>query len=153
MFSESFWFLVILFVIGLLARNNSLMVAVGVLFVLKLTFLGEWVFPPLKDSGINWGITVITIAVLVPVATGEIGFRHLWEAVRSINAWAALIAGILVSVIARDGVNLLDTDPTVTTSLVLGTILSVSVFNGIPVGPLIGAGIAYWLMQLIGLFR
>jgi len=153
MFSEAFWFLVILFVIGLLARNTSLMVAVGILFVLRLTFMGDLVFPHLKRSGINWGITVITIAVLVPIATGEIGFRQLGEAVKSVNAWSALIAGILVSLIARDGVQLLDTDPTVTTSLVLGTILSVSVFHGIPVGPLIGAGIAYWLMQLINLFR
>ncbi|MCL1949090.1 MAG: DUF441 domain-containing protein [Turicibacter sp.] len=153
MFNEAFWFLALLFLIGLVARNNSLMFAVGVLLILKLTFTGDMLFPYLKRNGINWGVTVLTIAVLAPIATGDIGFRHLLDAVRSINAWAAVLAGIFVSLIARDGVRLLNTDPTITTALVLGTVLSVAVFKGVPVGPLIGAGIAYWLMQLINVFK
>jgi len=152
-FSEATLFLAILFIIGLVARNTSLMVAIGLLLIIKLANLGPLIFPRLKADGINWGITILMIAVLAPIATGEIGFRQLWEAVRSINAWSALIAGVFVSLIARDGVQLLQSDPTVTTALVLGTIISVAVFRGVAVGPLIGAGIAYWLMMLINVFR
>ncbi|MFH4268175.1 DUF441 family protein, partial [Acinetobacter baumannii] len=77
MISQSTLFLFILLTIGLIAKNQSLTVAIGVLFLLKFTFLGDKVFPYLQTKGINLGVTVITIAVLVPIATGEIGFKQL----------------------------------------------------------------------------
>lgn len=78
MISQSTLFLFILLIIGLIAKNQSLTVAIGVLFLLKFTFLGDKVFPYLQTKGINLGVTVITIAVLVPIATGEIGFKTTW---------------------------------------------------------------------------
>ena len=77
MISQSTLFLFILLIIGLIAKNQSLTVAIGVLFLLKFTFLGDKVFPYLQTKGINLGVTVITIAVLVPIATGEIGLNNL----------------------------------------------------------------------------
>ena len=31
----------------------------------------------IQAKGINWGVTVITFAVLAPIASGEIGFKDL----------------------------------------------------------------------------
>ena len=55
----------------------------------------------------------------------------------------------MVALLAKGGVNLLADSPEITTALVLGTILSVSVFNGVAVGPLIGAGIAYAAIKVV----
>ncbi|MEM5029091.1 DUF441 domain-containing protein [Priestia sp. WB3] len=152
MFTQANLFLFLLLVIALIAKNNSLILAVSVLIGIKLIGLDQKIFPVLQSKGINWGVTVITIAVLVPIATGDIGFKQLGEAVKSSYAWIALGAGILVALIAKNGIVLLENDPHITTALVFGTILAVSLFKGVAVGPLIGAGIAYLAMQAVKFF-
>jgi len=152
MFSQPMLFLVVLLVIGLVAKNQSLIIAVAFLLILKLIGLDGKVFPFLQSKGINIGVTVITIAVLVPIATGDIGFKQLGEAVKSSYAWIALGAGIAVAIIAKYGLTLLEDDPHITTALVFGTILAVALFQGVAVVPLIGGGIAYLFMKLTELF-
>ena len=128
------------------------MLAIAVLLFLKLIGMDTKSFSFLQAKGINWGVTVITIAVLAPIATGEIGFRDLTGAFKTPYAWIALVSGMLVALLAKGGVTLLANDPQITTALVLGTILSVSIFKGVAVGPLIGAGIAYASMKIFSFF-
>jgi uncharacterized membrane protein (DUF441 family) len=152
MFSQPMLFLLILLGIGVLAKNQSLIIAVSCLIIIKVIGLDSKILPTVGSKGINWGVTIITIAVLVPIATGDIGFKQLLEAVKSAYAWIALGAGIAVALIAKNGLTLLAEDPHITTALVFGTILAVALFNGVAVGPLIGAGIAYIAMQIVKLF-
>lgn len=153
MINQAFFFLFILLGIGILAKNNSLVIAAAVLIILKMAGADEKVFTSLQAKGINWGVTIITIAVLAPIASGYIGFKQLGEAVKSPYAWIALGAGMAVAIIAKYGIVLLADDPHITTALVLGTIAAVSLFKGVAVGPLIGAGIAYMAMKLFELFQ
>ncbi|MFS0780618.1 DUF441 domain-containing protein [Bacillus sp. 1P06AnD] len=146
-------FLVLLLAIAIIAKNNSLIIAIGFLLIIKIIGLGDKVFPFLQSKGINLGVTVITIAVLVPIATGAIGFKDLGEAVKSPLAWIALASGIVVAMLAKNGVTLLAADPHITTALVFGTILAVAVFKGVAVGPLIGAGIAFVAMRIFQFFQ
>lgn len=146
---HSFLFLLLLLSIGIIVKNQSLIVAVIILLVIKLTGLEGKVLPIIEAKGINWGITVITIAVLAPIATGEIGFKQLAESLQSFTAWIALVAGVAVALLAKGGVTLLSSEPHITAALVLGTVLAVALFNGIAVGPLIGAGIAYLFIKII----
>ncbi|HZG72322.1 MAG TPA: DUF441 domain-containing protein [Chondromyces sp.] len=150
---QSYLFLLVLFLISLASKNQSLMIAVGVLGVIKLVGMDEKIFSVIHSKGINWGVTIITIAVLVPVATGEIGFKELLEAAKSPYAWIALISGMGVALLAKNGVILLARDPHITTALVLGTIAAIALFKGVAVGPLIGAGIAYTAMKAIEIFQ
>lgn len=145
-------FLIGLLAIGVIGKNQSLIVAVSVLLLMKWTGLDSKLFPHIQSKGIHWGVTIITIAVLVPIATGEIGFKQLTEAMKSSFAWIALASGIAVAIIAKSGVHLLAEDPHITAALVFGTIIAVALFNGVAVGPLIGAGIAYFAMKLYNLF-
>ncbi|MBB5355189.1 uncharacterized membrane protein (DUF441 family) [Anoxybacillus mongoliensis] len=149
---QPFIFLFILLVIGMIAKNHSLIVAVLFLLVVKSIGLSSKIFPYLEQKGINLGVTMITIAVLVPIATGKIGLKELTESVRSIYSWIAMLSGVAVALLAKGGVTLLAKDPHMTTALVLGTILAVSVFKGVAVGPLIGAGIAYVIMKIVDVF-
>ncbi|WP_066369084.1 DUF441 domain-containing protein [Neobacillus fumarioli] len=152
MVSESILFLMLLLVIGFIAKNSSLMIAILMLLLLKTGGMNEKGFIFLQTKGIDWGVTIITIAVLAPIASGDIGFKDLTAAFKSSYAWIALISGMLVALLAKGGVKLLADDPQITTALVLGTILSVSIFKGVAVGPLIGAGIAYTAMKFVGYF-
>ncbi|MEC1403686.1 DUF441 domain-containing protein [Bacillus subtilis] len=152
MLNTSSLFLVIIFILGIIGKNQSITIAAYVLLGIKVLQLDDKVFPFLASKGLSIGITVLTIAVLVPIASGEIGFNELYASVKSYYAWVALVAGILVAVMGKYGVNLMSSDPQVTVALVVGTILAVVLLNGVAVGPLIGAGIAYMVFQIISLF-
>lgn len=152
MFNQSTLFLLILFILGYIGKNQSIMIAIYVLLGLKLFQVDEKIFPYFEAKGISWGVTIITIAVLIPIATGEIGFKELADSIKSYYAWIALGAGIFVALIAKNGLTLLASDPHLTTALVIGTILAVVFFNGVAVGPLIGAGIAYMVMKMVDFF-
>jgi uncharacterized membrane protein (DUF441 family) len=146
--SQSLLFLVLLLSIAFIAKNKSLIIAVSVLILLKVIGVETKAFTQIQSKGIDWGVTVITIAVLAPIASGDIGFKDLGGAFKSPFAWIALVSGIVVALLAKGGVILLAKDPHITTALVLGTILAVSLFKGVAVGPLIGAGIAFVAMKL-----
>ncbi|MBM7578922.1 DUF441 domain-containing protein [Jeotgalibacillus terrae] len=148
MINPAMIFLILLLAIGFFAKNNSLMIAVLFLILLKVAGADEKIFAFIQGKGINWGVTIITIAVLAPIASGAIGFKELTDAVKSPYAWVALASGIAVALIAKGGISLLQDDPHITVALVFGTILAVALFNGIAVGPLIGAGIAYSVMKI-----
>ncbi|WP_018933533.1 DUF441 domain-containing protein [Gracilibacillus lacisalsi] len=149
MLSSSTIFLLILFLLGYIAKNQAIMVAVYILFGMKLLKIDDKLFPYIQDKGIGWGVIIITVAVLIPIATGEIGFKDLLQSVKSYHAWVALIAGIFVAVVAKHGLSLLANDPEITTALVIGTIIAVVAFQGVAVGPLIGAGIAYVIIRML----
>ncbi|MBS8265185.1 DUF441 domain-containing protein [Mesobacillus boroniphilus] len=150
---EPMLFLFTLLAIAFLAKNQSLIIAVLVLLVMKLAGFEAKTFSLLQGKGINWGVTIITIAVLAPIASGDIGFKDLGGAFKSLYAWIALISGMAVALLAKGGVTLLAEDPHITTALVLGTILAVSLFKGVAVGPLIGAGIAFAAMKIFEVFK
>ncbi|WP_077308087.1 DUF441 domain-containing protein [Terribacillus halophilus] len=152
MLNTSSLFLVIILLLGIIGKNQSITIAAYVLLGIKVLQLDDKLFPFLASKGMSIGITVLTIAVLVPIASGEIGFKDLYASVKSYYAWMALASGILVAILGKYGVNLMSTDPQVTVALVIGTILAVVLLNGVAVGPLIGAGITYMVIQVIGLF-
>ncbi|MOA41206.1 hypothetical protein D3C78_1631460 [compost metagenome] len=64
--------------------------------------------------------------------------------------WKSLLAiaiGILVAYLGGRGAILMTNQPTVVAGLLIGTVIGVALFKGVPVGPLIAAGI---LSLLIG---
>ncbi|WP_338750618.1 DUF441 domain-containing protein [Bacillus sp. FJAT-52991] len=150
---QPYLFLVLLLFISVIAKNQSLLIAVSVLLVMKVIGADEKLFSMFQSKGINWGVTIITIAVLAPIATGEIGFKELQEALKSPAAWIALVSGMAVALLGKQGITLLAEDPHITTALVLGTIAAVALFNGVAVGPVIGAGIAYVTMKIFEIFQ
>lgn len=147
-FHTSTIFLFVLLALGFIAKNQAIIIAVYILFGIKLFKLDQKLFPFLEQKGLFIGVVIITIAVLVPIASGEIGFTDLLNSMKTYYGWIAIIAGIFVAYIAKDGLVLLQNEPHLTTALIIGTILSIVFFKGIAVGPLIGAGIAYLGMQL-----
>lgn len=129
------------------------MIAASILILIKVSGLDIWLFKPLETHGINAGVIIILIAVFIPIANGTIGFQDLWQSVWSKNGIITFLSGLIVSLVAFQGVNLLKMEPELTTALVIGTIAGVAFFRGIPVGPLIGAGIAVLIMRLTEIFR
>lgn len=145
---ESWLFLGLILLVAFLAKNQSLLIATAFVLFVKLIPASKTFFPWLQGKGINIGVTIITAAILIPIATGEIGLKDLMDAFKSPMGWIAIFCGGLVAVLSSKGVGLIATDPQITVALVFGTILGVVFLKGIAAGPVIASGIAYCIMQL-----
>lgn len=145
---ESWLFLGLIMLVAVLAKNQSLMLATGFILLVKFVPASKVFLTWLQGKGINIGVTIITAAILVPIATGDIGLKDLLDAFKSPMGWVAIFCGGLVAVLSSKGVGLIATDPQITVALVFGTILGVVFLKGIAAGPVIASGIAYCILQL-----
>lgn len=148
---ESWLFLALILVIALAGKNMSLFIASVVVMGLKLIPLTNKWMPVIQAKGINWGVIVISIAILIPIATGQIGFKDLFNTFKTPAGWIAILAGIAVAILSRYGVDQLAAVPQVTVALVLGTIIGVVVFKGVAAGPVIASGMTYLVITLFNL--
>lgn len=74
---ESWLFLLLILAIAYWGRNMSLIIATVVVMVMKLTPVTTKWLSLIGSKGINWGVTIISVAILVPIALGQIGFADL----------------------------------------------------------------------------
>ncbi|WP_125706875.1 DUF441 domain-containing protein [Lacticaseibacillus porcinae] len=148
---ESWVFLAGIFLIATLAKNRSLMIGVGFVMILKALPPLQPLLKTLQSQGINWGVTVISAAIMVPIATGEIGFKELLKVLREPAGWVAIAMGVLVAVLSAKGVGLLAQSPEMTVALVFGTIMGVVLLRGIAAGPVIASGMTYVILTVFNL--
>jgi len=141
--------LLIIILLGIAGHNYVVAVVAGVLLVLRLLH-GESLFPILEKYALNVGIGIITLAILAPIASGGIGWPDLYRTLASPAGLVALITGIFVAYLGGRGVGFLTVQPQVIVGLMMGTIIGVAFFRGVPVGPLIAGGMVALLMELMG---
>jgi len=132
--------LLLLLAIGVMGRNNSVSIAVAILLLIRLLGVTK-LFPSLEQYGLQVGIIILTIGVLSPLASGKIGKEEIIHTFTNPSSLLAIAIGILVAYLGGRGVSLMSANPLVVTGLTLGTIIGVAFFKGVPVGPLIAAGI------------
>lgn len=106
---------------------------------MQQTFLSKYI-PHLERYGLTIGIIILTIGVLSPIVSGKIALPNLKELLNW-KMFLSIAVGVLVAWLAGRGVTLMSNQPVLVTGLLIGTIAGVAFLGGIPVGPLIAAGI------------
>lgn len=139
--------LLVIFGVSVLGHNMSVAWASGILIVMKLVGLDQW-FPFIEANGLSFGIMLLTVAILVPVATGRITLPIMIESFKSPIGVIAILAGIFAAVSGGLGVQLLKESPEIISALIIGTMIGVFFWKGITVGPLIAGGIVYMIFSL-----
>ncbi len=138
--------LLILLACGIFSHNTAVTIAAGVLLVLKITPLNE-MLPYVQTHGLNIGVIILTIGVLAPIASGKISGDSILKSFLSWKSLLAIAVGIFVAWLGGRGVKLMSNQPDVVAGLLLGTVAGVAVLRGVPVGPLIAAGILSLLIS------
>lgn len=138
--------LIVLLACGILSHNSSVTIASAVLIVVRISPLDQY-FPFLQTHALNIGITILTIGVLTPIASGKIQGEMILKSFISYKSILAIVIGLLVAWLGGRGVKLMSNQPDVVAGLLIGTVAGVAVLRGVPVGPLIAAGL---LSLLIG---
>jgi uncharacterized membrane protein (DUF441 family) len=144
--------LLILLVLSVLGNNQSVAVATGLLLVLKLLGLHSWL-PILETKGMNVGITILTLAILTPLATGRVSLTNIIDAFKSPISLIAITSGIFVAWAAGRGLQFINNSPEIVTTLVLGTVVGVCFLKGVAIGPLIAGGLVSIAITFASLFR
>ncbi|MFY6930895.1 DUF441 domain-containing protein [Acinetobacter baumannii] len=132
--------LLVLLICGLLSQNAAVTIAAGVLIVIKITPLNQF-FPYIQAHGLNLGILILTIGVLTPIASGKLSGESILKSFISFKSLVAIAIGLLVAWLGGRGVKLMSSQPDVVAGLLIGTVAGIALLRGVPVGPLIAAGL------------
>jgi uncharacterized membrane protein (DUF441 family) len=106
----------------------------------------------IERRGLEFGLLFLTITVLVPFASGKISSKEILSVFTSVPGILALIGGALATYMNGKGLDLLQMDPGLIVGLVIGSILGILFLRGIPVGPLMAAGITAFLYKIFELW-
>lgn len=143
--------LVVLIVIGIVGRASILATAASFLLIMKLLSLQRY-FPSIERRGLELGLLLLMISVLVPLVNGKVGTKDMLSAFLSLGGVCAIIGGILATYLNGQGLYMLKMDPELMMGLVIGSVIGIVFFKGIPVGPLMAAAIAAMLVKLYQFF-
>ncbi len=139
--------LVILIIIGLIGRSPIITTAACILLIIKLIHLERYL-PVIERRGLELGLLFLTMAVLVPFASEKIGYRDIVHVFTSWPGIIALAGGAAATYMNAKGLEVLKIDPQLIVGLVIGSILGIIFLRGIPVGPLMAAGITALFLKI-----
>ncbi|RMX05903.1 DUF441 domain-containing protein [Corticibacter populi] len=131
--------------LGIVSHNTSVAVAMLCLLLIRLTPLHVY-FPLVQKHGLTVGIIILLVAVMTPIASGKIGPAELLRSFMHWKPLLAVIVGVVVAWLGGRGVTLMGSNPAIVPGLMVGTVLGVAFFKGVPVGPLIAAGLLSLLL-------
>lgn len=139
--------LVILIIIGLIGRSPIITTAACILLAIKLIQLDRFL-PTIERRGLELGLLFLTMGVLVPFASGKVAGKDIVSILTSWQGVLALTGGAVATWMNGKGLDLLKIDPELIVALVIGSIFGIVFLRGIPVGPLMAAGITAMLLKM-----
>ncbi|WP_027365133.1 DUF441 domain-containing protein [Desulfotruncus alcoholivorax] len=144
--------LVALLLIGIIARSNLIATAACVLLIVKFANL-NFILPLLEKRGLEAGLLLLLLSILVPAAKGEISEKDLLMTFTSLPGVLAIIGGALATHLNGEGLQLLQIDPELIFGLLIGSVFGIVFLGGIPVGPLMAAGLTALFLETINFFK
>lgn len=142
----SFWaghanaMLLLVFVaLGIIGNNPSITISALIILLVQQTPLLKFA-PLLEKYGLQLGIMLLMIGVLAPLITGKVPGAQIAALFTSWKTVAAILVGAVVAWLGGRGIQLMQVNPPIVTGLMIGTIIGVAFWRGVPVGPLIAAG-------------
>lgn len=143
-------------ILSIVGHNMTVVYAAVIVLVLKI--LAQITNTPIilefmGGHGLQFGIIILTAAVLVPIADGTVTISTMINSFKTPTGIVAVTAGLLAAMAGGVGVPLMQENPNVIPALIVGTMVGVFFFKGIAVGPLIAAGFTYFIMALTEHFK
>ena len=139
-------FLISLITLGFLARSRVLVLAALILILLKELKINPLLLF-LSKKGIEIGLVFLLLSILAPLLVKPVRWQELKDLITDYRGVIAIIAGILATQANGMGLELLNELPLLIIGIIIGSLLGIVIFGGIPVGPLMAAGIAALLLK------
>lgn len=143
--------LMIILFAAVVGKANSVAIATCILLIAKLLNLDKYIFPIVEKNGVTWGLIILIAAILIPIANGNITLNKIKGTLFSWVGIVALILSFLTTYLSGLGLNYLTAqgNSSVMPAMILGSVAAAAFLGGVPVGPLITAGMLALVCKLI----
>lgn len=142
--------LVVLLLLGLWARSSLIAAAAAVLLLIRLARL-EFLLPMLERRGVEIGLLFLTVAMLVPFALGQVSLREVGRSLLTVPGILAIVGGAVATHLNGRGLGMLVSHSELMIAMIVGSIVGIVLWGGIPVGPLMAAGLTYLMLEIVQL--
>ncbi len=143
--------LITILIFGFFSKSRVLLITTLFLLIIQELNIKEF-FIFFSSHGIEIGLFFLLAAIISSLLLIELDFQKILDYFLSYQGLIAFIAGILATILNKMGLHLLESDSLLITAIVIGSIFGILFFEGIPVGPLMAAGIAVLLIRLYEFF-
>lgn len=131
--------LIVFIALGYFSKNGAIWISASVLLMVQQTVLMRYL-PQADRPLISLGILILTIGILSPLVSGKVPLPPVSQ-LFDLKLLVAVLTGIFVAWLAGRGIGVMQSQPNLIIGLLVGTVIGVTFFNGIPVGPLIAGGL------------
>jgi len=141
-----------LLLIGLVAKSSLIAAASCILLIIRLANL-QSVFHFLEKQGLDIGLLFLLLTIMVPLASGKVGVMEIVRSLCTLTGLFAFLGGALATHLNSEGLKMLQLDPEIIFGLIIGSIFGIVFLGGVPVGPLMAAGVAALFAEFARYFR
>ncbi|AZR74396.1 hypothetical protein BBF96_13970 [Anoxybacter fermentans] len=145
-----FYILLLILAMGMLSRSKLVMLTASILLIFRILHLQRF-FKFLSNNGINMGLLLLVMTVLIPFATDQVTLKDLKDTMTSFSGIIAILGGLLATKLNGMGLNLLKVEPQLVIGMVVGSIIGIIFWGGVPVGPLMAGGLTALFIKILGL--
>lgn len=133
-------YLIILILVGIISKSNIIATAACILLIINLINLSR-LLPMIERRGLELGLLFLLLAVLVPFANGNLQLTDISKTITTLPGLLAIIGGVAATHMNGKGLLMLHQQPQLIIGIVIGAIIGIVFFDGVPIGPLMAAGI------------
>ncbi|KJR96172.1 MAG: membrane protein [Peptococcaceae bacterium BRH_c4a] len=144
--------LLALLIMAIAGRSNLVAMASCILMAIKFSGMEEFVLPLLEKKGLKFGLLILMVYILMPVAKGEVSLKEVKYSFSTIPGLIALVGGALATHLNNEGLKLMKAMPEIIFGMTVGTILGTVFFRGIPCGPVMAAAVTAILLEIYAIF-
>ncbi|MFZ5634793.1 MAG: DUF441 domain-containing protein [Bacillota bacterium] len=143
--------LLMLLIIAIIGRSNLVAMASCILMAIKFSGIEQYVLPLLEKRGLKFGLLVLMVYILLPLAKGQVNLREVKYSFSTVPGIFALLGGALATHLNNQGLKLMKAMPEIIFGMTIGTILGTVFFKGIPCGPVMAAAVTAILLEIYNL--
>ncbi len=140
--------LLFILILGIWARSNIVAASAAILLGIRFMRMTS-LYPVLERRAVEIGLLFLTLGMLVPFAVGKVNMKEVFHSFLTIPGILAVIGGAVATNLNGRGLQLLAENSHLMLGLIVGSILGIVFWGGIPVGPLMAAGTTYLMLQII----
>lgn len=144
--------LVALLLVGVLAKSHLIAASACILLCIKLAKL-DFAFDFLENKGLELGLLILLLTIMVPLANGKIDERDIIYNLTSVPGMLAILGGALATHLNSQGLQMMQMDPGIIFGLIIGSLFGILFLGGVPVGPLMAAGVAALFLEFFRYFK
>lgn len=129
--------------VAVLGKADSVAVAASLLLIIRLLHVDQYLFPALENKGMFWGLVLLIMAILIPIANGNIVFGNIKSVFSSWMGITVVVVSFFTTYLSGLGLQYLTVQNhgDIMPALIIGAVAASAFLGGVPVGPLITSGI------------